>query len=127
MLMLIMLIGVVPAVWYAIRRFRMKVLTSGRFPGVPVDTFTQWYALELRSVNIALWGSLAYILGGFLLFAAPNIPALDRVVEHAFPGGWLGLLGVWIGGYVVALAVATIFGTKANKLKEQYSIYPGSS
>jgi len=106
---ILLIVGIV----YLVRRPKLKAVNASDFPGVPPDRFHEWKTLELKSIDIFLWATW-----GLLIIGTP----LLFVFAAAFPGGALGLQGLYIVVFLVLLVLSAIPGSKARKLKKELGI-----
>ncbi|MBN1474493.1 MAG: hypothetical protein JW914_07760 [Syntrophaceae bacterium] len=109
MQIILLIVGIV----YALKKPKLKALTSSQFPGVPAEKFAEWQALELKSINIFLWATW-----GLLIISIP----VGLLAGATFPGGALGLQGLFFVLFFVLLVFSAVSGSKAAKLKKQLGI-----
>ena len=112
---LLLIGGIVYAIFFAIRRPKLKALTAEQFPGVPPDKFAEWQMLELKSMSRLLWTCWGWLLIATPLYiflaSFPHKHTLHDVVTLLYPGLVTVLLISWM-----------ISHRKATKLKKELGI-----
>ena len=108
------------AIFYVLRRDRIRHLRAQAFPNVPLPEFERWQHYELVSINVFLVCDLvaAYSLLGAdfaLLVLATGMPQSLHDGLSDLPWPMLGLA-------LIGLLISANYGSKAAALREKYSI-----
>ena len=99
---------------YAFKKPRLKALEPSLFPAVPRDEFLRWKKLELRSINILLWGTWGwYLIDGPICFITASLPSAtsEVILQIIYP-----IL------FPIMILISGISGSKAAKLKNTLGI-----
>jgi hypothetical protein len=103
--LILLIVGIV----YAVRRPKLRKLTTQDFPGVDTGKFLEWQQAELKGIDIFLWATW----GAFAIkIALMVVLSKMRFSESTAITLLVVILVAWLGG----LTVAAIQGSKAKKL-----------
>ncbi|MGA2139564.1 MAG: hypothetical protein ABSH14_11935 [Verrucomicrobiia bacterium] len=103
---ILLIVGIV----YALRRPKLRKLTTQDFPGVDTARFSEWQQAELKGIDIFLWATWgAFVIKIALTVVLSQIP----LSESAAITVMVVILVAWLGG----LTIAGIQGSKAKKLR----------
>ncbi|MDD2737075.1 MAG: hypothetical protein PHF56_24335 [Desulfuromonadaceae bacterium] len=103
----LLIIGIV----YAVRRPKLRRLTSGDYVDIDPARFSEWHNAQLRATDIFLWATWgAFVIKMLVIFIA--------VSGGGFNADIAGAIQVAIVvGWLAALTTAAVFGSKAKKLR----------
>ena len=105
----LLIIGIV----WAVRRPKLRRLTSQDYPGVDPAKFAQWQCAELKATDIflwATWGVFVIKLGLIIMAAASG--ADSEIGAYASLGTIIAIFA-----WAIGLAIAGAFWSKAKKLR----------
>lgn len=112
---MIEIILLIVGIAYAVRRPKLRKLTTQDFPDVDAAKFAEWQRAELKALDIFLWATW----GAFVIKIALMV-VLSQVglSESAAITMMVVILVAWLGG----LTIAGIQGSKAKKLRTAVGI-----
>lgn len=91
---------------YIIKRPKVVRTTADMFPEVNREEFDKWKSLEMKSIDVFLWGS-----------------GICTVLSFATaPLGEIGLQIAWLGLTFIVLIYSAILGSKAESMRKQLGI-----
>lgn len=120
---MIQVILLIMGIVYFFRKNKISKVTSESFPHIPKDQFEEWKRLEVKSIDIFLWGTwglfiisfpLAFILVPILLAIQSQV-GQDSPIVFAYPGLMLVAL-------LTLLFISALIGSKAAKLQKSLGI-----
>ena len=107
-------------IYYLFRRPKIARLTAEMYPNVPSEDFLLWKKLELRSIDIFLWGTAAlaiisFFAGALVGSAHPsNAADAQEIYMEVQIGCFLAML--------IVLGISVVPNSKAQKISKQYGI-----
>ncbi len=107
---ILMIVGIV----YYFRKLNYQALTPSQFPHVPSEVLTEWRTLEIKSIDLFLWGTWGLIPISLAIRILVGPDPKENILTSAMIFSILWLLGFLIW--------SSIPGTKALNLKKQYGI-----
>ena len=102
------LVLVIIGIFEAIRRRKIRALAAGQFPRLSPETFESWRTLQLKSINMFLWGTWG--VGAIGL-------SIAFVFEPRNAGTELNILSV--AACLILLGVSVLYDHRAKKLERQ--------
>jgi hypothetical protein len=106
---------------YVLKRPKLKRLTLTDFPQLEQEKFSAWQTAELKAVDIFLWATW----GAFVIKLAVQLilmAIISKVTGEISEGAMFGIIAAVMVLWLIGLAIAGVYGSKAQKLRVAYGI-----
>lgn len=104
------IILLIVGIFKAVQRPKLSRLTVQDFPDVELAKFTAWHQAQLKATDFFIWATWgAFFIKLFISLAASGMRPSPEVAITVFV--------VIVGGWIVGLIVASVYSSKATKLR----------
>lgn len=106
---MIQIILIVFGIVYFVRRSKIMRLTPAQYPGLDTAVFAEWQALELKSIDVFLWGTWGTAVASLVVLLVP-------------PGDsarWT-LIALLTAAFWICLIWSAVVGSRAKGMRKRY-------